>query len=542
MFPSWWHKLDNESMVVVKMAVALVGAAVLVWFFLAERLPDLRRGRRVREGLLALLGIVSCACWWNLGRYHFNGVVHYYEFYHYYLGAKYAPELGYTRIYDCTLAAESEIPDVRPRLETLQVRDLTNNVLTSATAMLERSAQSKERFTPARWKEFVHDSDFFRRSSTWTYWSSALKDHGYNATPVWRIAAGALANQGPISDSRLHALASIDPILLLAALIFIVWAFGWRTACVCALFWGTNYPGRYWWTGGAFLRMDWLLAMVAGICFMKKGRPFAAGASIALATLLRVFPGFLVAALLLKIAVESVRTRRLAVTLPQRRFLLGGVVATALLVPIATWSWGSMDCWPGFVENSRKHLSTPLTNDMGLKTLVAFSYEARAEVTKRPVASDPFAEWKHLQREHFDRRYWVYLLALGAFLVVLGRAVARHEDWVALVLGVGLILFAADLTCYYFTFLLALGTLWTLGRWSGVPLALASAVSCWIPNHWLNWDDVRYVAITVVYLVLVVGITSTLGWIAGPAGRTSPRSHRDVRNSSTTWTNRSGSS
>ena len=63
----------------------------------------------MRDGLLDRRS-ASCRAlsWWNLGRFHFNPFIHYYEFYHYYLGAKYAPELGYTRLYECTVAAEDE--------------------------------------------------------------------------------------------------------------------------------------------------------------------------------------------------------------------------------------------------------------------------------------------------------------------------------------------------------------------------------------------------------------------------------------------------
>ena len=48
------------------------------------------------------------------------------------------------------------------------------------------------------------------------------------------------------------------------------WAFGWRTTCVALAVFATNFPSRFYWTGGAFLRWDWLFYFVGGICLVKK--------------------------------------------------------------------------------------------------------------------------------------------------------------------------------------------------------------------------------------------------------------------------------
>ena len=60
-------------------------------------------------GMAFSLGVLAFACWWNLGAFHFgHRYVHTPEFFHYYLGAKYFDELGYTRLYDCAAAVEVE--------------------------------------------------------------------------------------------------------------------------------------------------------------------------------------------------------------------------------------------------------------------------------------------------------------------------------------------------------------------------------------------------------------------------------------------------
>ena len=523
MLELWWRTLNDGRMVQLKAGLAVAGAILLLWYWLADDVPALRRWRRWRDGLLIALGLLSCASWWNLGRYHFNPFIHYYEFYHYYLGAKYAPELGYTRLYECTIAAEDEFAHLGARLERLEIRDLTTNVLGPSAPALAHPEKCKEHFSFERWQAFMRDSDFFRRASSWDFWSSGLKDNGYNGSPVWRLTGGLMANSvDEINDGSLFHLGLLDPILLFAMMFTIWWAFGWRTLCVALIFFGTNYPGRYWWTGGAYLRMDWLFAMVASICLMKRGKPFASGFAIAWATLLRVFPGFVAAALVLKIAIASWRAKKLVLTPAQGRFLAGAALAGIILVPASAVYGGGLDCWRGFIVNSQKHLQTPLTNNMGWRTVVAYRYSTRAQVERDHRALDPFAKWKHDQLENFRQRKLVYLAGLLGFLVLLGMAVERHPDWVALTLGTGLIIFAAQLTCYYFIAFLAFGLLWPYLRWSGWALALVSAASCVIPLGFLGWDDDRYVVISIVYIVFACAVTTALARVGAETLAPSP--------------------
>ncbi len=522
----WYHALNDDRMVQIKAGIAVVGAILLLWYWLADDLPILRRWRRLRDGLLIAIGLLSCAAWWNLGRFHFNPFIHYYEFYHYYLGAKYAPELGYTRLYECTVAAEDEFAHLGPRLERAPIRDLTTNVLGSSAEALAHPEKCKEHFTPERWEAFMRDSDFFRRASSWEFWTSGLKDNGYNGTPVWRIVAGFFAgNVDEMNDDSLRHLAYLDPILLFAMMFMIWWGFGWRTLCVTLIFFGTNYAGRYWWTGGAYLRMDWLFATVASICFMKRQMPFASGFSIAYATLLRIFPGFVAAALVLKMAIACVRARKISLTTAHKRWIAGAAVAFVVLLPVSTVYGGGVECWRGFVSNSAKHLQTPLTNNMGWRTIVAYSRSTRAQVDRNYSVIDPFRRWKQHQLDNFHERRLVYLVGLLGFLVLLGMAVERHDDWVALTLGTGLIIFAAQLTCYYFIAFVAFGLLWPYLPWSGWALALVSYLSGQIPLALLAWDDERYVAVSAVYIVFVLAVTTALARVSGETLAPSPQTN-----------------
>ena len=57
---------------------------------------------------LAILGLLAAAGYWNLLQFHYPMFGHSSDTYHYYVGGKYYPELGHTRLYLCTAIADAE--------------------------------------------------------------------------------------------------------------------------------------------------------------------------------------------------------------------------------------------------------------------------------------------------------------------------------------------------------------------------------------------------------------------------------------------------
>ena len=51
---------------------------------------------------------------------------------------------------------------------------------------------------------------------------------------------------------------------------------------------------------------------------------------------------------------------------------MGAALATVLLVPLSFKVSGGVDAYQRFVQNTIKHKETPLTNYMGLRTVVAW--------------------------------------------------------------------------------------------------------------------------------------------------------------------------
>src|SRR5216684_1784860 len=77
------------------------------------------------------------------------GHVHYYDAFHYFMGAKYLPELGYSGLYEATLVAGRELGAFGA---INYVRDLTTYVPRSAATVAPDPIRS--RFSRARWEMF----------------------------------------------------------------------------------------------------------------------------------------------------------------------------------------------------------------------------------------------------------------------------------------------------------------------------------------------------------------------------------------------------
>jgi hypothetical protein len=278
---------------------------------------------------------------------------------------------------------------------------------------------------------------------------------------------------------------------------------------VALLWWGTNYPARYWWAGGGLLRHDWLAFTIIGICLVKKARPAAGGAALGYATLLRIFPGALVAALVLKVAVESIAARRIVSSPAQRRFAAGCVAAIAVLVSASSVVSDSPVRWLDFLHNSQLHLSTSLTNNMGLKTALAFDPATRGRLVYEGRADEPYGRWKQERRATFERRQGLYVGAVVAFVALLAWRVRSLPDWTALVLGIGLIPITMQLSCYYYAIFLGYGLLYQRGREElAAALCAVSFASCLI-SFSSSWYDEIFAATSVLVIAFTLWLTAS---------------------------------
>jgi len=505
----WWNDLTSRRW---ELVLALLGIVLLA--------ADLRRERSRR--LFGIAAVVAALTYFNFGTFHFGNFLHTWDTLHYYMGAKYFRELSYDRMYECLAVADAEDPRMRRRVEARKITNLRTNVLEPTTEVLAHPERCTSHFTADRWRQFRSDVAWFREQENPQRWEEISTDHGFNGTPVWLIAGSLLANLGPAGDSQILALTSLDLLYFLALVAVIGWAFGLRSLAVALLVFATFFPSRFFWTGGAFLRWDWLFYMAASVACLKKGRPWLGGMALGYAALLRVFPGLLAAgpvvAVIALVTKDGLRAglRRPEVRM-HLRFLGGAALAVALLVPASLAVTGGPEAYRTFVANTRKHQATPLTNHMGLRTVLDWRPTEVGRLLVDETAADPWLRWKEARLAAW-RQMWPVagVLALAA-LVLLGRAARRWpEPWIVAALGALWIAFAVELTSYYYAFLLIPALLWVEKRSAAIALLALAAFSQLVglaPMLGLStWRDEQYTLISLATVLVFGGILAAFGF------------------------------
>lgn len=145
----------------IKASVAVGGTLLLLWSWVAHRAGRRESFARTRDALLLALGLLAGLCWWNLGLFHRDRYVHEWDTYHYYMGAKYFPEIGYARLYLCTVVADAQEGRLDPTSDRT-ARDLETNRLVSAQILAGEPERCIRHFAPERWEAFKTDLNWFR--------------------------------------------------------------------------------------------------------------------------------------------------------------------------------------------------------------------------------------------------------------------------------------------------------------------------------------------------------------------------------------------
>jgi hypothetical protein len=491
-----WYYWNDKVSICWELALAVMGLGLLQWGLWLRQRGRPAHLKKLRDRLLMALGAISALTYINFGAFHFGGTfIHDWEWTHYYVGSKYFKELSYDRLYECIAVADSEEgPNQRRAAEKRKLTNLRTNHIEPSTIILSKPESCKQHFTPARWESFKHDVRFFRNRQGAKRWDDLQLDHGYNGTPVWNVAGTLLTNTGPASKGQLYTLAMLDMLYLAGTIAVVWWAFGWRVLCVGLLVFATNFPSRFYWTGGSFLRWDWLFYLVASICCLRKGRPMLGGAALAYSTLLRVFPGFVFLGPVLGLGYYVYKHRRLE---PRyTRFLMGAALATCFLVPLSLGVSGGVHGYKRFMENTVKHKETPLTNYMGLRTVLAYRPGTAGRDLKDERLTDPWIKWKEARATGWKQAKPVYVVLALLFAALLGMAARHVEPWMAAALGVTFIPIGVELTCYYYAFILGVAVLYEkreeVGRWL-LYLTAATSFIAWAPFRGMaRWLDEQY--------------------------------------------------
>jgi uncharacterized protein YjeT (DUF2065 family) len=432
----------------------------------------------------------------------YENYYHRHELYHYYLGSKYFTEVGYKRLYACTVIAEVEL-GLANHVRTKKVRNLAgDNLLESAqdTYVFKDPDQCKRHFTQERWGSFKSDVAWFEKSARGDYWDRMTADHGYNPPPVWTMTGKLFSSLAPPSDHFFKVLASLDIMLQLGALLMLDWAFGWRVMTIAAVFFGCNLPANIHWTCGAFLRQDWYFLFMAAICLARKRRFGLSGAALAWSSLLRVFPVVAFTGVALIMAFHWLRHRTLH--RDHLRFAVGAALAGTVLMGASVAVTG-MDSYPDFVSHIRGHKSTPLTNNMGLEMIVAHDWSGRMVFTRDERLADDMSPWMgHYSERVKALRPVILVVSLGVFAWMAWALRRIKRLWVGIILSIPLLMSVLCLTCYYYAFFFAVPALTVLVPAIG-PAYLAVAAGSQVLTRFY-WIDDEYTAES--YLFFVFGL------------------------------------
>lgn len=441
---------DTRQALLWILPAALVGLALAVPWVERQARRALTRAHLALLALVCLLGFgLYTNQNWQRGRY-FNP----YEFFHYYVGAKYARELGYTRLYDACVLVNRETGFVH------RGRDIANlsahrggPEYKRLGAVYAEEAAIRAPFTPERWSEFARDVAFFRDQLTPALWEQLLHDKGYNATPLWTLVGSTLAGLVPArAGPALWLLAALDPLLLAAALACVAWAFGARTMLFALALYLTHYCTSHAHFRAAFLRTDWLAALLAAMALLGKQRAFAAGVLVAWAALVRVFPLLFacgpLAVLLWSLLRRDERAR------PAARFAAGLALGAALLFGL-TLLQGGLEPWREFQAKIIEHDQRPASDTLGARHL--FLWTLDFEIDEGPAI-----------RARFEQRKLAWFALQGGVAVLVAWVARRKPLEQALALGFVLVWSLASPAYYYYALL-------------AVPLvALAARAGSWI--------------------------------------------------------------
>jgi len=399
-----------------------------------------RRSLGFLRGIMAAILLV-CALLamqsYTMGNRHGTLWLNSYEFYHYYIGAKYARELGYTNMYNATVVADAE---TNPKRMVQSIRDLDTGRSMPVAEVLRARERYKALFSAARWEEFKRDIAFFHNRASNSQWQQQLRDKGYNATPLWTVAGGSLSNAvSTDNQGGMQTLVLFDVALLLTACLCAFWAFGHRAAFLLLIFMGTHYLMSHNTLRAAFLRLDWIACLVMAVCMLKKDYAKIAGALAAWAALSRIFPGIFM------FGVGALFTFDLAF---RRRFnwrcfsfCAAFGVATVLLFGFSVWYTGGLSAWREFFDKVGRHNQDLSAWRIGFKYVFLMTYDS---TTFWGVGAQTFFD-------SYQTLWWGIqaCVFLACFLVV-GR-LHPHE---ALALGFVPAYFFFAPTYYYYVFLM----------------------------------------------------------------------------------------
>lgn len=469
-------------------ALAAAGALALLVIYGMQVRHGLQRKRWATATALVLIAAVAVAGYFEFGHVRYGTFMNNHDFYHYYTGTKYAPEIGYHNQYAASLLADQEqkkVFDTRKAIRNLE----THGYTATADVLAEREA-IKGRFAPERWDDFKKDIAYFQDRVPPAKWQQMLRDKGYNGTPVWSMVTGTLTNLiSTDNEEGMYFLLALDPIILGIMFLVIWWAFGPWTALFALAFFGTNFVTNFVHIKGALLRMDWVACLVISMCLLHKKHFRTAGVVLAYAAAARVFPAVFAFGVGALACWDLFSTRK--INRDYVRFFASFFITAAVLLSASYLYYGST-LWQEFIAKIGVHNADISTTRVGFKYIFLWPFATFGD--KVSGFQDHQSLWWKIQ---------------GVMLVITFIAARRMKPYQALGLGFVPAFFLTAPTFYYYILLIVplmvfLPTPARPGHVLGAGLLFASSIAGYVLNQKMNLDFPLCFALSCMYGAICV--------------------------------------
>ncbi len=499
---------------------AFQAARIILLLVLTGILLFLALGRPLSKRTRTLVVVVlggALLSYPNFGFFHVYqyGTIHYWDAYHYFIGAKYLPELGYFKLYEATYVAGRELGAFA---DITHVRDLPTyrgRWVSSIDAQAVRG-----RFSGERWEMFKRDLAFLQPRVP--KWPSFFLDHGYNDPPPRALLLHLLVRWVPANRLTLGVLTLLDYLLMVVAFGFVWRAFGKIPAALTCAFLALSFFGRFDFIGGSILRWDWMAALLVGVAAFIRGFGRTAGILFAYAILARIFPVLF----LIPLAIKWLQGRRAGTSDRTLTHCLVWAIGAVLAVTVGLAVAGSrLPVIPEYIAKLHVHNQSASTNRVGLGPFLI------SRSALGPVNADGSASLDEATIPAARPAPYILPMVSALYLLSVLPLILRARPLESVMYAVPLIYCAIPLASYYYAFLALLVLLpWEGGRRDSVRLIEAAlltvitAVSYAFEISSPDFLPLFYKASIQVGLFFLVWLFFEYARLHSPAGNTEVRS------------------
>ena len=379
--------------------------------------------------------------------------------FHYYLGAKYFPEVGYFNLYTCALEADQDSAGYWYRIP--RARDMETYRIVPRYSLPPCPRAS---FTPERWTEFSNDVEHFASLASPYYFALLFADKGLNPPPSWVAVARPMAQAIPISKSRVaNVVFNLDLIALLSG-VLIIWKTRSGAAALLTAGLATFCFGNFGRIGGNFLQYFWFPLVIIAIVLWRRNRPGYSGAVLGIAVGLQTFPLFFGLPILARGVIGALRGHKEAEWLPHYKFggaLIAVIVASFLSGSLAGRGAGGWSEWQKKISIHKNYLQGEIF-DIGLANLTAVTVSTNRNSAATYI--DDVAS-TFMRLDSLKRNMWIYYALSTLFLAMWFLIVVRAPACDLFGHGFLLLFTAVNLSPYYYLSLaLVPFRFWNAGR------------------------------------------------------------------------------